>query len=111
MQQWLKPIAGLDLPDDGFTERVMLRIDSRHERRVRMLSRVWTAVCSLLAFVWLLASGLFYGVAVQVKLWFDGLWLCDIPQLLLLAILLPAVAVVAVTVWGIFRGERLMEMV
>lgn len=58
-----------DLPDDGFTDRVMERIavldgmmadtTRRQNRRIVWLNRIWTAACVLLivALFWMLDAG------------------------------------------------------
>ena len=45
-----------DIPDNEFSDKVMQRIESMDNKRLMLLSRLWTVVCSLLGIAFVVSS-------------------------------------------------------
>ena len=62
LEEFFSAAAQTEIPDEGFSNRVMQGIGSASDKRLLMLSRIWTSVCCLLgiAFVafWATRAGI-----------------------------------------------------
>ena len=67
LQQFFSDVQNLEIPDGDFSRKVAERLVDRHERRITAVSRVWTAICSLIGLVMLCASGVLQIVPVYAK--------------------------------------------
>ncbi len=67
LQQFFSDTRNLEIPDGDFSRKVAERLVDRHERRITAVSRVWTAICSLIGLAMLWASSLLQIVPVYAK--------------------------------------------
>lgn len=67
LQQFFSDARNLEIPDGDFSRKVAERLVDRHERCITAVSRVWTAICSLIGLAMLWASGLLQIVPVYAK--------------------------------------------
>lgn len=49
--------ANAEIPDNGFSSRVMERIEAADNKRIVIMSRIWSAVCAAIAIIFILHSG------------------------------------------------------
>lgn len=73
--RFLATAAREEMADEGFTRKVMERIEDRHARRTRMLSTAWTAVCLVGGLVLTCGMGCLsqvgqYVLALVVDIWY-----------------------------------------
>ncbi len=67
LQQFFSEARNLEIPNGDFSRKVADRLVDRHERRITELSRVWTAICSLIGLVMVASSGVLHNVPVYAK--------------------------------------------
>ncbi len=68
LQQFFSDARNLEISDRDFSRKVAERLVDRHERRITAVSRVWTAICSLIGLAMLCASGVLQSIPVYAKL-------------------------------------------
>lgn len=106
------------IADEGFSDRVMKTIEPEADKRLRRISRIWTAVCwtagiAILIYVDLISS--IHESATHV-FWNGIRWMTDIMQqfdpehINPLVFTLPLAATVAVAIWCLAENKKLSEI-
>lgn len=106
------------IADEGFSDRVMKTIEPEADKRLRRISRIWTAVCwtagiAILIYVDLISS--IHESATHV-FWNGIRWMTDIMQqfdpehITPLVFTLPLAATVAVAIWCLAENKKLSEI-
>lgn len=67
LQQFFSDARNLEIPDGEFSRKVTERLVDRHERRITLVSHVWTTLCSLIGLVMLCFSGVLHNAPVYVR--------------------------------------------
>ncbi len=67
LQQFFSEARNLEIPNGDFSRKVTERLVDRHEHRITVVSRVWTAACCLAGFAMLYYSGALHNVPIYVK--------------------------------------------
>lgn len=58
LNRFLSQVSQTEIADNGFSDRVMGRIEPISEKRMKRLSWLWTAVCTVSGIVMLVRSGM-----------------------------------------------------
>lgn len=106
------------IADEGFSDRVMETIEPEADKRLRRISRIWTAVCwtagiAILIYVDLISS---IHESAEHVFWNGIRWMTDIMQqfdpehINPLVFTLPLAATVAVAIWCLAENKKLSEI-
>lgn len=58
--------ANTEIPDDGFSNKVMERIKATDNKRIVVMSHIWTAVCATITILFIIHSGFFHEIPAAI---------------------------------------------
>ena len=106
------------IADEGFSDRVMEAIEPAADKRLRRISRIWTAVCWTVGIVILIYIDLISSIheSATHAFWNGIRWMTDIMQqfdpehINPLVFTLPLVATMVVAIWCLAENKKLSEI-
>lgn len=106
------------IADEGFSDRVMEAIEPAADKRLRRISRIWTAVCWTVGIVILIYIDLISSIHESAThvFWNCIRWMTDIMQqfdpehINPLVFTLPLVATMVVAIWCLAENKKLSEI-
>lgn len=106
------------IADEGFSDRVMETIEPAADKRLRRISRIWTAVCWTVGIVILIYVDLISSIHESAThVFWNGIrWMTDIMQqfdpehINPLVFTLPLAATMVVAIWCLAENKKLSEI-
>lgn len=106
------------IADEGFSDRVMETIEPEADKRLRRISRIWTAVCWTVGIVILIYVDLISSIHESAThVFWNGIrWMTNIMQqfdpehINPLVFTLPLAATMAVAIWCLAENKKLSEI-
>lgn len=98
--------ARMEIGDDGFSRRVMRNLESETARRLRRMSRLWTACCAVVGLVLLLASGMLGDMAAELYGHVQAMSLGDKVIVGWGVVCMPSIVAIAIAVYGVVTNVR-----
>ena len=118
LKQFFSPANQTVIADEGFSNRVMKAIEPAADKRLRRISRTWTAVCWTAGIIIMIYVNLISSIhKTATHAFWNGIrWMTDIMQqfdpehINPLVFTLPLAVTMVVAIWCLAENKKLSEI-